>query len=142
MALRRVKFGARQKQMDTRKQCRRALSQAGRRFIRMPEIHRIDDRLRAQMSELVGLTIKAQRGSFPTRSRRWRTKALRFQAKRAELLHAAGYPVDYLEDIHSCPKCKDTGFIGSQMCSCLIEGYNRQLTSELSTLLKNSDERF
>lgn len=110
-------------------------------YSQIPEIHRIDDRLRAQMSELVGLTIKRS-ADLSDALKTLEDESLALQAKKAELLHAAGYPVDYLEDIYSCPKCKDTGFIGSQMCSCLIEEYNRQLTSELSTLLKNSDERF
>lgn len=110
-------------------------------YSQIPEIRRIDDRLRAQMSELVGLTIKRS-ADLSDALKTLEDESLALQAKKAELLHAAGYPVDYLEDIYSCPKCKDTGFIGSQMCSCLIEEYNRQLTSELSTLLKNSDERF
>ena len=93
------------------------------------------------MSELVGLTIKRS-ADLSDALKTLEDESLALQAKKAELLHAAGYPVDYLEDIYSCPKCKDTGFIGSQMCSCLVEEYNRQLTSELSTLLKNSDERF
>lgn len=110
-------------------------------YSQIPEIRRIDDRLRAQMSELVGLTIKRS-ADLSDALKTLEDESLALQAKKAELLHTAGYPVDYLEDIYSCPKCKDTGFIGSQMCSCLIEEYNRQLTSELSTLLKNSDERF
>lgn len=110
-------------------------------YSQIPEIRRIDDRLRAQMSELVGLTIKRS-ADLSDALKTLEDESLALQAKKAELLHAAGYPVDYLEDIYSCPKCKDTGFIGNQMCSCLIEEYNRQLTSELSTLLKNSDERF
>ena len=110
-------------------------------YSQIPEIRRIDDRLRAQMSELVGLTIKRS-ADLSDALKTLEDESLALQAKKAELLHASGYPVDYLEDIYSCPKCKDTGFIGSQMCSCLIEEYNRQLTSELSTLLKNSDERF
>ena len=110
-------------------------------YSQIPEIRRIDDRLRAQMSELVGLTIKRS-ADLSDALKTLEGESLTLQAKKTELLHAAGYPADYLEDIYSCPKCKDTGFIGSQMCSCLIEEYNRQLTSELSTLLKNSDERF
>lgn len=110
-------------------------------YSQIPEIRRIDERLRTQMSELVGLTIKRS-ADLSDALKALEDESLTLQAKKAELLHTAGYPADYLEDIYSCPKCKDTGFIGSQMCSCLIEEYNRQLTSELSTLLKNNDERF
>lgn len=34
------------------------------------------------------------------------------------LLANAGYPENYLEPEYSCPLCKDTGYIGSQKCSC------------------------
>ena len=107
----------------------------------IPEIRRIDARLRTQMSELVGLTIKRS-ADLADALRALEEESLALQVKKAELLNERGYPADYLEDIYSCPKCKDTGFIGSAMCSCLTQEYNRQLTSELSTLLKNNDERF
>lgn len=107
----------------------------------IPEIRRIDARLRTQMSELVGLTIKRS-ADLADALRALEEESLALQVKKAELLNERGYPADYLEDIYSCPKCKDTGFIGSEMCSCLTQEYNRQLTSELSTLLKNNDERF
>ena len=107
----------------------------------IPEIRRIDARLRTQMSELVGLTIKRSADLTDALSA-LEEESLALQVKKAELLNERGYPADYLEDIYSCPKCKDTGFIGSAMCSCLTQEYNRQLTAELSTLLKNNDERF
>ena len=110
-------------------------------YARIPEISRIDTRLRTQMSELVGLTIKRS-ADLADALKALEDESLALQAKKAELLHSHGYPADYLEDIYTCPKCRDTGFIGSTMCSCLAEEYNRQLTSELSTLLKNSSERF
>ena len=93
------------------------------------------------MSELVGLTIKRSADLTDALSA-LEEESLALQVKKAELLNERGYPADYLEDIYSCPKCKDTGFIGSAMCSCLTQEYNRQLTSELSTLLKNNNERF
>ena len=110
-------------------------------YSQIPEIQRIDARLRAQMSELVGLTIRRS-AELGEALKALEEESLALQARRAELLHASGYPADYLEDIYSCPKCKDTGFIGSTICSCLTEEYNRQLTAELSTLLKNSGECF
>lgn len=38
--------------------------------------------------------------------------------ERAELLVRHGYPADYLEMHYDCPLCKDTGYIGTQKCSC------------------------
>ena len=34
------------------------------------------------------------------------------------LLTSAGFPKDYLEPIYYCKKCKDTGYIGQEQCSC------------------------
>lgn len=35
-----------------------------------------------------------------------------------ELLTGADFPADYLEPVYECPLCKDTGYIGSEKCSC------------------------
>lgn len=110
-------------------------------YSRIPEIQRIDERLRCQMSELVGLTIKRS-ADLTEALKKLEDESLALQMRKGELLREHGYPADYLEDIYSCPKCRDTGFIGSQMCSCLHEAYNRELTNELSTLLKSNRDSF
>ena len=38
--------------------------------------------------------------------------------ERTALLLSSGYPADYLEMSYTCPLCQDTGYIGSQKCSC------------------------
>ena len=38
--------------------------------------------------------------------------------KKQQLLISNDYPADYLDDIYDCPACKDTGYIGSEKCSC------------------------
>jgi len=40
------------------------------------------------------------------------------RVRKSELLVSSGYPIDYLELHHRCDKCDDTGFIGSEKCSC------------------------
>lgn len=35
-----------------------------------------------------------------------------------ELLTSYGYPVNYLNLHYQCPKCQDTGYIGTQRCKC------------------------
>lgn len=110
-------------------------------YSRIPEIERIDLRLRSQMSELVGLTIR-KAPDLAEALKALESESLELQAKKAELLKEHGYGIDYLDDIYSCPKCKDTGFVQGNMCSCLKELYNRELTSELSVLLRSGDERF
>lgn len=38
--------------------------------------------------------------------------------ERRVLLLSGGFPEDYLELRYDCPRCRDTGFIGNQKCSC------------------------
>jgi DNA replication protein DnaC len=65
--------------------------------------------------------------------------------RKSELLAINNYPVDYLEIHYQCPKCKDTGFIGHQKCSCykqkLIKLYYNN--SDLINILnKNNFDNF
>lgn len=61
-----------------------------------------------------------------------RTSITELRAKKGELLFVNNYPVDYLDLHYRCPKCKDTGFIGTEKCSC----YNKIL---VTIHYKNSD---
>ncbi|MEY8000775.1 ATP-binding protein [Clostridium sp. Mt-5] len=65
--------------------------------------------------------------------------------KKSEILAVNNYPIDYLEIHYQCPKCKDTGFMGNQKCSCykqkLIKLYYNN--SELINILnKNNFDNF
>ncbi|TDT63246.1 ATP-binding protein [Fonticella tunisiensis] len=50
--------------------------------------------------------------------------------EKAEILSSHNYPVDYLEIQYKCNKCKDTGYIGNEKCSCfkqkLIDRHYKQ----------------
>lgn len=108
---------------------------------RVPEIRGIDAQLRAQMAQLVRLTI----GKGPDLRERIaaiREENLDLQMKRAELLTASGFGADYLDEIVSCPLCRDTGLYRGGVCRCLDILYNRELTKELGTLMRRGDESF
>ncbi|AKN33099.1 DNA replication protein DnaC [Clostridium carboxidivorans P7] len=61
--------------------------------------------------------------------------------KKSEMLVSNNYPLDYLDMHYMCNKCKDTGFIGTQKCSC----YKQKLValyyenSELKTILEKNN---
>ena len=38
--------------------------------------------------------------------------------KKARLLKESGLPEDYLKPVHTCPDCRDTGYIDGQKCHC------------------------
>lgn len=108
---------------------------------RVPEIRRIDEKLRAHMAQLVRLTI----GKGPDLKERLdaiRDENLDLQMRRAELLTGAGFGTDYLDEIVSCPLCRDTGIYEGGVCRCLDRLYNRELTKELGTLMRRGDECF
>lgn len=107
----------------------------------IPEIEQIDLSLRSHMAELIRLTL-SKPSDLREQISTLRERNLDLQMRRAELLNAAGYPIDWLDEIVSCPECRDTGYVGTEICHCLKKRYNRELTKELSGLLKNGDESF
>ena len=105
-------------------------------YNKIPEIAQIDSRLKLQMTDLArslmkGLSVDGLRNSN-----------LDLQMKKSELLVTNGFPKDYLDEIYSCPLCRDTGRNVKGICSCLDRLYNQEMSRELSALLKTGDESF
>ena len=61
--------------------------------------------------------------------------------KKGLLLTGAGYSINYLNPPYICPDCKDTGFIGTEMCHCFkqakLDGTYRQSNAKM--LLKEEN---
>jgi DNA replication protein len=110
-------------------------------YAKVPEIRSIDAQLRAQMAQLVKLTI-GKGPDLKERIAEIREKNLDLQMRRAELLTEAGFGADYLNEIVSCSLCRDTGLYEGGVCRCLDRLYNRELTKELGTLMRRGDESF
>ena len=110
-------------------------------YARVPELRRLDETMRRQMTELVRLTI-SRPADLKERLAALEKDNLDIQVRRAELLVENGWPVEYLDDIYACPKCRDSGVYEGGVCSCLEKLYNKELTKELGTLLQHGDESF
>ena len=110
-------------------------------YARAPELERVDAELRGQMTELVKLTI-SRRPDLAARLDQLRDENLRTQGRRAELLRKLGCAPDYLDEIYSCPLCRDSGIYEGNVCVCLDKLYNAELTKELGTLMRRGDESF
>ena len=110
-------------------------------YARVPEIQRMDETMRRQMTELVRLTI-SHPVDLKERLAALEKDNLDIQMRRAELLVENGWPVEYLDDIYACPHCRDTGVYAGGVCTCLEKLYNKELTKELGTLLQHGDESF
>ncbi len=59
------------------------------------------------------------------------------QKQKSALIVACGFPENYLDDIYSCSKCRDTGFVEGHRCECLKNlivkniGANSNLTEHM-----------
>lgn len=72
-------------------------------------------------------------------------KIKNLRERKANLMLLNNYPINYLDTIYKCDKCKDTGFIGTKKCSCykqkLIKLYYNN--SDLMNILnKNNFDNF
>lgn len=108
---------------------------------RLPEIRNIDAQLRGHMARLVRLTI-GKGPDMQAQIAALKDENLDLQMHRAELLTAAGFGPGYLDEIISCPLCRDTGVYRGGVCRCLDRLYNKELTKELGTLMRRGDESF
>lgn len=108
---------------------------------RIPEIEKIDQKLRSHMASVVSMTIRHE-PELEAKIEELKKENLELQADRAELLVQHGFGFNYLDEIVTCTKCRDTGYIDGTPCTCLMEEYNRELTRELGTLLQTGDESF
>ena len=121
--------------LDVQREANQAEQQ--RRMLRVyqeiPEIELIDRTLRSHMAELVKLTL-SRPSDLKDRLAALQDRNLDLQMRRAELLTEHGYSIDYLDEIVSCPRCRDTGYDGTEVCDCLKRRYNLELTKEKQSL--------
>jgi len=103
-----------------------------------PEIGEMDRALSRQMSDLVRLAFSKSDTQLDE-LKTLQDSNLRLQEERASALEAHGFARNYLDEIFSCPICRDTGMDGNHICSCLKKLYNAEVTKMLGTLLKNNE---
>ena len=103
-----------------------------------PELRAIDAALRGQMTELVRLTLSGESEKIE----KLQEESLVLQQRRTTLLKELGRGGDWLDEIVSCEKCRDSGVYRGGVCDCLRRLYNAELTRDVGVLLKNGDESF
>ncbi|MEG1994621.1 MAG: ATP-binding protein, partial [Oscillospiraceae bacterium] len=102
-------------------------------YNKIPRIKEIEKLLAATGAEVVKLVISNPNRLDELLSRLESTN-LSLQMERANLLEKNGYPPTYLEEIYSCPKCKDKGYVGNTMCQC----YKKILKTVIYAQMDNS----
>lgn len=106
-----------------------------------PEIIEIDNKIK-KLSLEMSLAILKTKDSAKTVAD-YREAITDLRVKKCEMLVERGYSSEYLTLQYRCPKCKDTGFIGVNKCSCykqkLIKLYYKN--SELETTVVSNNFR-
>ena len=110
-------------------------------YSKCPHIASIDRALKATVIDAVGAAFK-KRQDTSLAVADLAEKNLNLQSERIQALISAGYPPDYLDEEYLCPRCHDTGYVGTDICSCLMVLYKKELKKSLSSLLKLGDETF
>lgn len=88
-----------------------------------PEIIEIDTNIK-KLSLQLSLAILKSNNTDET-IKTYRDKITDLRAQKYEMLVSKGYDQEYLSLHYRCNKCKDTGFIGTEKCSC----YKKKLVS-------------
>lgn len=127
---------------EGKKQRQEALAQREREaYARSPRLAQIDRELRRTIVDIVAASLRDGTDPVPAIGV-LRDKNLSLQAERADLLVGLGLPADGLEDKPACPKCGDSGWVGSQMCDCLKVLCAQEQIKELSKLLPLGEQSF
>ena len=108
-------------------------------YAQAPRVRILDREIAATMSELVGVILVRDNARSIEDIR---LKNIELQEERRGELIRAGFAENYADGGYMCSKCRDTGYVGSEMCGCLMELYKKELRESLSSLLKLGDETF
>lgn len=115
------------KEIDERRE--RAIGQAEQRrralHAEHPDIKQIDDELSHTWIYIMEESAKGGE-DLPERIEDLKQNNRLLRERRKNLLRFYGYSADHTEIKYTCPKCSDTGFDGTRMCSCM----KRMLTEE------------
>lgn len=128
-------------EQDKQRRHERFLQQQKNIYLKIPRLAEIEKQLRSTLAQVIARAIRMGIDPMPE-IKVIMDNNLELQRERAELLVAAGYPMDYLEEAPKCKKCKDTGYVDSGVCTCLQEYYKRHQIKELSKMLDIGNNTF
>ena len=107
----------------------------------IPQAAEIDRRLQSTVAQAVSAALRQGTDPAPAIAA-LREENLTLQARRRDLLVQHGWPPDALDDGPACPKCRDSGWVGANMCTCLRELCTQEQIQELSKLLDLGEHSF
>lgn len=87
-------------------------------YNKCPKIKEIDDELNLTGIKISKAIIYANKQEKMKYIEDIKTKTDSLKKEKLNLMLENGFHKDYFEDIYVCSKCKDTGFINNQKCTC------------------------
>lgn len=85
-------------------------------YEKIPKVKVIDEKM---ASNSVAIGKKMLFSSDKRILKELKEENFKLSMSKIELLTENGYPANYLDPIYHCPRCKDTGYRGSNQCNCL-----------------------
>jgi DNA replication protein DnaC len=110
-------------------------------YAKSPRVRELDIQIRTCAAQAIAAAVSGL-DDAQSEVERISEENIALQQQREYEIVRAGFPKNYLDDSYSCEKCHDTGFIGLEPCSCLMELYSEQQRIELSSLLAVGNESF
>ena len=110
-------------------------------YDRCPQVRELDDELSSLMAEVIGVAL-ASGGDPGEAVEEIGERSMRLSAERSLTIARAGFAPGYIDGEYMCQSCRDTGYAGTEICSCLMELYKAEQKSSLSSLLKLGGETF
>jgi len=126
---------ARQRRADDTAQITRMV------YEKSPRVAEIDRQLRRTIVDIVAASLRNGTDPAPAINV-LKDNNLSLQQERADLLVGLGLSPDCLDDAPLCPHCRDSGWVGSKMCSCLHTLCAEEQIKELSKLLPLGEQSF
>ena len=108
-------------------------------YERVPRIHQIDSLLRQSMAKAAKAAF-LQGGDAKAAMERVKKENMLLQEERKQLAEIYFGP-DFLDESPICEKCGGNGYVGTAMCSCLLELCRQEQKKEVA-LLASDDQHF
>lgn len=110
-------------------------------YARLPRVRAIDVQLRQTVTRAATAALRSGVDPAPAIAA-LKEQNLSLQEERAELLGSIGCGPDYLKEQPVCPNCRDSGWVGAEMCPCLRQLCTEEQTKKLSSLLDLNGQSF
>ena len=88
-------------------------------YDKIPEIKELEDEIITDFANLAKEALFLSNESYASSKGELDKKVARLAKRKEELLIAGGFDKTYLNQIYTCPLCKDTGFVDGAKCDCL-----------------------